>query len=267
MFQSHFKPLIQFSYLTRICSGCHLIFLPYLNFDRLSVSLLLLMYFNSWIAAASFLLVSKAIRHMEVSLVSPFLSFGPIFILIFSLLFLKEHATNLQVFGIFFVIIGTYVLQGKEHDFLAPIKNIIKSRYIHYIFIALILNGLSSIVDRYFLKSNLADPVSYLFLLSTFLAINYCILISVFHKGFKEINKGFQINGFMILIIAVLVILSRLALYQGVSLASAFLVEPVKRTSVLFVVLLGGAIFHERFLFKKFIASLIMLIGVYLITI
>src|SRR3989338_692744 len=29
MFQSHFRPLIQFSYLERIYSGCQLIFLPY----------------------------------------------------------------------------------------------------------------------------------------------------------------------------------------------------------------------------------------------
>src|SRR3989339_1852806 len=29
MFQSHFSPLIQFSYLARICSGNHPIFLPY----------------------------------------------------------------------------------------------------------------------------------------------------------------------------------------------------------------------------------------------
>src|SRR3989338_11428029 len=29
MFQSHFNPLIQFSYLARMCSGCHFIFLPY----------------------------------------------------------------------------------------------------------------------------------------------------------------------------------------------------------------------------------------------
>src|SRR3989338_11492419 len=29
MFQSHFRPLIQFSYLARMCSGYHFIFLPY----------------------------------------------------------------------------------------------------------------------------------------------------------------------------------------------------------------------------------------------
>src|SRR3989338_4231850 len=29
MFQSHFRPLIQFSYLARICPGYHFIFLPY----------------------------------------------------------------------------------------------------------------------------------------------------------------------------------------------------------------------------------------------
>ena len=244
-----------------------LIFLPYLNFNNLSISFLLLLYLNSWFATISFLLVSKAIRHMEISTVSPFLSFGPVFILIFSLLFLKESVTNMQVFGIFLVITGSYVLQSSKNDYLAPIKAIIKSRYIHYIFIALILNGFSTTIDRFFLKDNTLNPVSYLFLISIFLAINYSILITILHKGFRDINRGFKIDGLMILIIAVLVILSRLTLFQSFSLASAFLVEPIKRTSVLFVVLFGGAFFHEKYLFKKFIASLFILAGIYLITI
>lgn len=243
-----------------------LIFLPYLNFENININLLLLIYLNSWLGTIAFLLVSKAIRHMEVSSVSPFLSFGPVFILIFSLLFLKESVTNLQLFGISLVVIGTYVLQSKQNDFLAPVKAMIKSRYIHYIFIALILNGFSSTLDRFFLKNNLVDSVSYLFLLSAFLAINYSALITVLHKGFKDINKGFKIDGLTILIIAVLVILSRLALFQSFSLTSAFLAEPIKRISVLFVVLFGGTLFHEKNIFKKFIASLIMLVGVYLIT-
>ncbi|AJF62470.1 MAG: hypothetical protein QT11_C0001G0321 [archaeon GW2011_AR20] len=245
-----------------------LVFLPYLNFDNLSLTQLLLIYLNSWLGAVAFLLVSRAIRHMEVSTVSPFLSFGPIFVLIFSLLFLKEHITNMHLFGIFLVVFGAYVLQSKENDYFAPIRAIIKSKYIHFIFIALILNGFSATLDRYFLKDGfLLDSVSYLFLMSIFLAINYSILITVLHGGFKEINKGFKISGFLILIMAALIIMGRLALFQAFTQTSAFLVEPIKRTSVLFVVLFGGALFHEKHIFKKFIASLIMLAGVYLIII
>ncbi|MEK6834692.1 MAG: EamA family transporter [Nanoarchaeota archaeon] len=244
-----------------------LIFLPYLNFDNLSPSILLLVYFASWLSAFSFLLVSKAIRHMEVSTVTPFLSFGPIFTLIFSLLFLKEHINNLQITGMMMVILGAYVLQSKKTDYLAPVKEIIKSRYIHYIFIALILNGFGAMIDRYILKNNFLDPLSYLFLITLFLAINYNILISVLYKGIKDINKGFKANGLIILIIAVTLLLSRIFLLEAFSLAPAFLVEPVKRISVIFVIVFGGAILHEKYLFKKFIASLLILGGIYLITI
>jgi drug/metabolite transporter (DMT)-like permease len=244
-----------------------LIFLPYLNFSNVSTKILLLIYFNAWLSTISFLFVSKALRHMEISTVSPFLSFGPVFILIFSLLFLKEHVTNTQLFGMSLVIFGTYVLQSKKHDYFAPIKQIIKSKYIHFVFIALILNGISTTLDRYFLKNTSLDPVSYLFLLGTFLMINYTILLTILYNGFKEVNKGFKASGIIVLIIAVLIILSRLSLFESFSLTSAFLAEPIKRTSVLFVVLFGGALFHEKYLFKKFIASLFMLAGVYLITI
>ena len=59
-----------------------LIFLPYLDFDNLSLSILFLIYLTSWISTIAFLLVTKAIRHMEVTNVSPLLSFGPVFVLI-----------------------------------------------------------------------------------------------------------------------------------------------------------------------------------------
>src|SRR3989344_1951833 len=203
-----------------------LIFLPYLNFDNLSLTQLLLIYINSWLSAVAFLLVSKAIRHMEVSTVSPFLSFGSVFILIFSLLFLKEHVTNIHLLGIFLVVFGTYVLQSKENDYLAPVKAIIQSKYIHYIFIALILNGFSSTFDRYFLKDGvLLDSVSYLFFISIFLAINYSILTTVLYGGLKDVNRGFEVSGFLIFIMAALMIISRLALFQAFSQNSAFLVE------------------------------------------
>src|SRR3989344_4867956 len=42
MFQSHFKPLIQFSYLAIMCPGCHFIFLP--NFMKSSFRSRYLMY-------------------------------------------------------------------------------------------------------------------------------------------------------------------------------------------------------------------------------
>ena len=259
--------LLVASILSLRCGMISLIFLPYLNFDNGSINTLFLLYFNSWIATISFLLVSKALRHMEISTVTPFLSFGPIFVLIFSLIFLKEKVTNIQIFGIGMVILGTYILESKKHDYLAPIKKILQSKYIHYIFIALILNGISSTLDRYFLKDISLDSVSYLFLISTFLAINYCLLVTVLKGGFKDINSGFKVNGLMILIIAALILMSRLALYESFILTSAFLVEPVKRISVLFVIIFGGVLFHEKYLFKKFIASLFMLTGVYLITI
>jgi drug/metabolite transporter (DMT)-like permease len=71
----------------------------------------------------------------------------------------------------------------------------------------------------------------------------------------------------MILIMAVLLIAARLALYTSFSLESAFLVDPIKGINILLVVLFGGTLFHEKDIFKKIIASLFMLGGAYLIVI
>jgi len=241
-----------------------LIFLPYLDFNNINIKNLILLYLVSWITTISFLLITKSIRHMEISTVAPFLALRPFFILISSLLFLKESSTKLQFFGIILVVFGTYVLESKKHDYLAPIKEIIRSKYIHYVFIALVISGFGATFDRYFLKN--IDLMSYFFLMNLFIAFNYAILSMFDKEGLRNINELTKVN-WIVILIAFSLIISRISLLKAFSLESAFLVEPVKMISVILIVIFGGTMLHERFLFKKIIASLLILGGIYLIII
>src|SRR3989338_3959756 len=74
MFQSHFRPSIQFSYLTLICPGCHFILLPYFM-----KSLFRSRYFmNHW----SVLRISISVSHLSCTLTTCLI--GSIFSILFS---------------------------------------------------------------------------------------------------------------------------------------------------------------------------------------
>lgn len=217
------------------------------------------------LAGIAFLLVAKSVRHMEISMVSPVLVFAPVFVLILSILFINETATLTQFMGIGFMVVGLYFLETHKHDLLAPFKTIIKSKYIHFIFLALFLYAFSAIMERYMLRGGLINIFTLLFLAQIIVAIVLVGLIFIQHDGWKGIKHGFKSAGKWIVLVAIFTVVYRLLQNQAVSMESIFLVSPIKRLSSVFVILVGGDLFHEKHLVKKVIATIIMLIGIYFV--
>lgn len=219
------------------------------------------------LAGIAFLLVAKAVRHMEISMVSPMLVFAPVFVLILSILFINETASSKQFIGVGLMVIGLYYLETHKHDLLAPFKTIIKSRYIHLIFLALLLYAFSAIMERYMLRDGLINIFTLLFLSQIVVAVVLIVLIFIQHDGLKGIKHGFKSAGKWIFLVAIFTVVYRLLQNQAVSMESAFLVSPIKRLSTIFVILLGGELFHEKHVVKKLIATVIMLIGIYFVVV
>jgi len=215
----------------------------------------------------SFLFIAKAIRHMEVSLVSPLLVLLPVFVLFFSFIILKEGVSFLQLLGIFLLIIGIYVLETHKKNFLRPFTEIIKFKYVNYIFLALVLSALSLIIGRYLLSERLVNIYSLTFISSGFFMIYLVALIFILHDGVKGIVHGFKNAGVLIFVVAVFTIVAKLLQNQAILMQKVTLVEIIRRMNVLIVIFLGGELFHEKNLLKKIIATLVMLAGAYLVLI
>jgi len=100
-----------------------------------------------------------------------------------------------------------------------------------------------------------------------FIAINFIIMILLFHDGFEGIGKGIKHNWKWVFVVAVLVVGARLAQQYAVSLPGVLisLVVPIKRLSALFATIIGGELFHEKHILRKSIACVIMIIGAVLI--
>lgn len=265
---------MEFSTVTAIFAA--LITIPFwfaADMGSLSLKAISYIYIASLLGSIAFLYLAKAVRHLAISISSPFTVFGPLFTAITAALVLQEKITFLQGAGIGVIIIGAYVLESHSHqNMLEPFKHILKSKHIRFIFLALILYGFSSVLDKRILGTvadgGFAVPVmTYMPIVHFFIAINFIVMILLFHDGFEGIEKGIRHNWKWVFVVAVLVVGSRFAQQYAVSLPGVLisLVVPIKRLSALFTTIIGGELFHEKNILRKSVACVVMIIGAVLI--
>jgi len=236
------------------------------DFSSVELFPLILLFFITILAAFAFFFVAKATRHMEISSVSPLLVAGPGFVAVAAFFILGESISLFQVFGILLLVLGAYVLElRKHHGFLEPFRIVKKSKYIHYIIFALVLYSLAATGDRYILGSLGMDFRLYVAFAHLFLVFHFLVMISVFHNGIEGIRNGFRRAGWWIVLVAFFTVGYRLSQSYAIQTTEVALVSAIKRTAALFVVVIGGELFHEKYLLRKAIACLIMIAGVLLI--
>ncbi len=244
-----------------------------INWSNLNWQVVGLMYFNSILAGVAYLLVAKAIRHMEISIVSPLLMIGPAFTAIAAWLLIGEQLTKLQLGGLALLITGTYVLEAKQTTkILKPFKRLFESRYTKFILAALTIYAITGTIDKKIVGTVSTggfgiSATTYIPLIHAFLAINYFIMLSYFHDGYHGIMHGFNNAGGWIFAVALLTVGYRLAQQHALTFEASkvALVVAIKKTSALTTTLIGGELFHEKHLFKKTLACVIMVAGAIMI--
>lgn len=241
--------------------------------NSLNLTSIYLIFGASFFCAVGFLFVAKALRHIAISVTSPFTVFSPLFTAFAAFLLLGEKINLVQGAGIVILIIGAYILESHSHqNILEPFKHIFKSKYIRYVFVSIIMYALASILDKKILGSpadgGLGIPVlTYMPLVHFFICVNFIIMMLLFHDGFKGMADGIEKNWKWVFVVAVLLVGSRLAYQYAVSLPGVLvtLVVPIKRLSALFSTIVGGKLFHEEGILRKALACGIMIIGAVLI--
>ena len=263
-------------FLTALSLCTMMITLPLFFFaDKSSLNLTAigLIYVASLIGSLAALYTAKALRHIAISLTSPFLAFVPLITLAMAAVFLGERVGWLQGTGVLVLVGGAYLLESHAHDnLLEPFKHLFKLKHMRYMFLAIILYGICSVLDKKILGVQ-ADgglgisTLTYLPLAQFFQAINFIVMMLLFHDGFKGVENGIKHSWKPVLFIGILLVGSRLAYMYALSLPGVLvsLLIPVKKLSVLFSTLIGGELFHEEHVLRRSLACLIMLIGAILI--
>jgi len=227
--------------------------------------ILVLIIVSAFLASMGFLLVAKAVRHMEISAASPLLNFGPGFTALIAVLILGETLTPTNILGVITLIAGSYVLEidFRSHDMMTPFRKIYKSRYIHYIFLAIGSYSLSSVVCKYVL--DFVSPITLIFVEQFFIAVIFLGILYIFYDGFKGVSNGFKRVGWILMVMAILTVSYRLLQSVAIKMTFVSLVMPIKRLSTLFATIMGGEIFREHGLYQKVSACIIMVIGAALV--
>lgn len=98
---------------------------PLLFFADLTIPLEILgiLYVGSIFGTIGFLYVAKGLRHMEISVTSPLLSFQPAILLMLAFFILGETLSFIQLIGILILLVSAYILETpKQLDLKEPIR-------------------------------------------------------------------------------------------------------------------------------------------------
>jgi drug/metabolite transporter (DMT)-like permease len=191
---------------------------------------------------------------------------GPFVTVLLAYLILGETLTQLQFGGIILLAIGIYTLETRHFFRFSEFwKNTTGDKYTRYILFGLLLYGFSSIGDRLILGHYHVDPKFYTALVQLFLAFQFTLIAFYYRGGVRAPLLSLKNEWKMLLLVAVLTTLHRWMQGEATALAAVGLVIAVKRSSALFTTIIGGELFQEKDLFRKSIACLIMIGGVFLI--
>ena len=247
---------------------------PWVEFN-LSFSVLGLMYVASILGSLALWFVAKALRHLDISVVSPQQMLSVVFALLFAFIFLGERITGIQWMGVLILIGGSLLLTREamhstvfaHYAALSHTKkqgnNNTPRVYQLLMLAAMIFYGASTVIDKSVL--NQIDVFTFIFFINIFLAINHLIIYGIVHRGYKDLPHGLDKAGWLIVLIAVMTILARLTAAEALALASVSLVTPLKKISSAISTLIGGKIFKEKGVLLRTLVSIVMLVGVWLL--
>ncbi len=181
---------------------------------------------------------------------------------IFSILLLKEIATLGDVFGTIMIVIGIYtVLTNGKLEMPKMSKELM------LIILWAVTLALWGIMSKP--ATNIIDPSVLNFLMYAFTALNFLVINSIKDfKRFSNLGKTILSNGKLLgftLLSSFFASVGTFLLFLALTMGNASEILPISRTIPLFAILWGWLILKERHYKIRFIGSLLIVLGIFLI--
>ena len=198
----------------------------------------------------------RSLKIADITLVIPLLSFTPIFLIFTSFIILGELSTSWGIFGIFFIVLGSYILNLDKNGFLSPFRTLIHNRGAVYMIIFAFFISVTNTLDKLVILNSdtlLAPGMIQLFIAIGFITIAYKSGFNII-KSYRKTPQLFIIAGLSIAMAAFLT-------------ATAFTMEivpyvmSIQRIGILFTVLYGFVFFKEKKIKQRLLGTITMLIG------
>lgn len=201
------------------------------------------------------LLYLKALKSSPLSITAPLFAISPAFLIFTEPLLLGESVSFIGALGVLLIVAGAYTLNINRvsEGFWGPIRSLTKERGALFMLGAAFLFSITANMGRLGVLNS--SPL--FFGASYFSLLSLALLVPVLLK--RNVEKLFNIS---LLIPGLIAGLSVMFHMKGVALIQTGYFISVKRLSLLFSIILGVVLLKERAGKERFIAGLIMLVGV-----
>lgn len=221
---------------------------------------------SALLSSAALVLMMYALKVGDLSYVAPFLAFTPAFLIPISAVMLGEMPTAFGIVGVVLVTVGAYVLsfdpKESSKNLLSPVRGLFNNKGALAALSVALIYAVSSNFNKIAVEN--ADPLTYVFFVQI---LNVLILfpVMIFPLGHRERVAKLVKHYKPLLIVGFFVAAALLAQMTALNFLLVSYVISLKRTSVLFSVLLGFLVFREKNSPFRFLGSAIMVSGVFLI--
>ena len=208
----------------------------------------------------------KAIASGELAKTFPLVAFTPVFLIATSFLILGETTSIIGLSGILAISLGAYLLRSESVrvGILEPLKLLLREKGSRYM---LITAFLFSLIGPLFKKAILNSSPFFALATTEFLGTLLLILFFLPQKKICTIHKKIASNFKLLFLLSIATFFAALALFAALNFSiPAVYVISIKRTSILFTIILGFILFKEKNFARNLIAGTIIILGIFLIS-
>ncbi len=205
-------------------------------------------------------LYMKALRHSDLSLCVPLITFTPLFLLVTSPLMLGEAPHPRGIFGVVLIAGGAYLLnlgRRRQGGRLEPLRALLRDRGARLMLAVALLWSVTANIDKIGLQNS--SPLVWAVAINGAIALGMAPL--VWHRA-RRIRLGSKASLPLLLAMGLCGGLTTLCQMLAISQTQVPYVIAVKRLSILLSVLAGHLLLGERGLRERLPAALAMLAGV-----
>jgi uncharacterized membrane protein len=184
---------LEFSFLVSVVILLFSSFVPFsTNVTSIPPSTLMIIVGKSILGGIAFLFVMMSLEHNPISTALPILGMTPGVTAIAALLVLGETLHDLEWVGLGLMMIGTYILESRpSQNIFRPFKEILQSKNYYYMYGALGLFAVSSVLDKLLVSGYKIDILIVLFYQHIVYCLMFGLLIFIRKLSFRDLmHKG-----------------------------------------------------------------------------
>lgn len=215
---------------------------------------------------AAIVLYYKALRVSPLSLSLPFLSFTPVFLILFSSLILGEAVSATGALGIGLIALGGYGLNlsAFREGPLGPLRAVLRERGSLYMLIVALIYSATSALG----KLAIAHSAPAFFGATYYCALAVCLLIFfVLRRGCRQFAGELRETARAAVLPGAFDAVQSVTHFFAVSMVNVSYMIAVKRLSLVIGSLYGFALFGERNVRERLVGSLLMFSGFVIIVV